>query len=206
MKDVVRRAILEAAEHVFAAQGYADAKMTEIAEQAGLAAGTLYNYFDNKERIFRALIEYRGEEFASRLEAIAARPGSARDRLVALTEGTLAYIESRAQMFQIFEQVGAQPDCGFKRSCGPGVDRARERYLHLHRKVFEQMAREKGAGCRPGWSPEELAVIFTGGVHALLRTWLRSPRKGASAEQHLNDRLRPAPLVDLFLQGATRKS
>jgi len=36
---------------VFGARGFARQKMTEIAERAGLAAGTLYNYFDSKEAI-----------------------------------------------------------------------------------------------------------------------------------------------------------
>src|SRR5687768_552503 len=67
---VIRGAILEAAETVFGERGFAGAKMVEVAERAGVAAGTLYNYYDSKESLFRALIEHRAEEFMGGLEAI----------------------------------------------------------------------------------------------------------------------------------------
>src|ERR1043165_5952529 len=90
--DIFRRTILDAAESVFGARGFADARMVEIAQKAGLAAGTLYNYFDSKERIFRALIEQRGRDFADELEAVAAAgPARGRRKLIELTRATLQY-------------------------------------------------------------------------------------------------------------------
>src|SRR5437667_1658893 len=82
LTEVFRRAILDAAEQVFGSRGFAQARMTEIAERAGLAAGTLYNYFDSKEAIFRALLEQRGEELSALLDPIALGPADARARLV----------------------------------------------------------------------------------------------------------------------------
>jgi len=51
-----RSRILAAATNRFAAFGYRRTGMAEIARQAGVAAGTLYRYFDSKEEIFRAVI------------------------------------------------------------------------------------------------------------------------------------------------------
>jgi len=50
-------AILTAAEHVFAEQGYYHARMDAIAERAELAKGTLYYYFKSKDEIYVHLLE-----------------------------------------------------------------------------------------------------------------------------------------------------
>jgi AcrR family transcriptional regulator len=47
-----RKQILSAAIEVFSDKGYAASTMPEIAEAAGLAAGTLYLYFPNKRELF----------------------------------------------------------------------------------------------------------------------------------------------------------
>ncbi len=52
-----RAAILAAARAVFLTEGYADVRVTAIAARAGVAAGTLYLYFDSKEAIALALVD-----------------------------------------------------------------------------------------------------------------------------------------------------
>jgi len=48
--------ILDAALALFAEKGFAATRMDEIAARAGVTKGTIYLYFESKERIFRALI------------------------------------------------------------------------------------------------------------------------------------------------------
>lgn len=50
-----RQEILAAAARVFARKGYAGATTKEIAEEADVAEGTLYNYFGGKRDILRAV-------------------------------------------------------------------------------------------------------------------------------------------------------
>ncbi|HZU50794.1 MAG TPA: TetR/AcrR family transcriptional regulator [Sphingomicrobium sp.] len=52
-----RTEILDVAREVFLEQGYAAASMSTIASRVGGSKGTLYNYFDSKEQLFRAHIE-----------------------------------------------------------------------------------------------------------------------------------------------------
>jgi AcrR family transcriptional regulator len=47
--------ILAAAFDVFAAHGYAETRLDEVAKRAGVAKGTIYLYFKNKEQLFRAV-------------------------------------------------------------------------------------------------------------------------------------------------------
>ena len=50
-----RRQIMDGARAVFLAQGFDAASMGEIARAAGVSKGTLYVYFDSKERLFEAI-------------------------------------------------------------------------------------------------------------------------------------------------------
>ncbi|TDN92591.1 TetR/AcrR family transcriptional regulator [Microbacterium sp. BK668] len=54
--EATRRRLLEAAEAVFAEQGYHEASIVKITERAGIGLGTFYLYFDSKRTIFEALV------------------------------------------------------------------------------------------------------------------------------------------------------
>ncbi len=54
--EATRKRLLEAAEHVFAEQGYHEASIVKITERAGIGLGTFYLYFDSKQTIFEALV------------------------------------------------------------------------------------------------------------------------------------------------------
>lgn len=56
-KQANRAAILEAARDVFSEIGYGAATVRDIIRRTDLAAGTFYNYFPDKEAVFRGLID-----------------------------------------------------------------------------------------------------------------------------------------------------
>jgi AcrR family transcriptional regulator len=56
-KQANRAAILDAARDVFSDIGYGAATVRDIIRRTGLAAGTFYNYFPDKESVFRGLID-----------------------------------------------------------------------------------------------------------------------------------------------------
>ncbi|HEY6255152.1 MAG TPA: TetR/AcrR family transcriptional regulator [Xanthobacteraceae bacterium] len=51
-----RKAILAAALQEFSARGFAAARLDDVAERAGIAKGTIYLYFNDKETLFQELI------------------------------------------------------------------------------------------------------------------------------------------------------
>jgi AcrR family transcriptional regulator len=55
-KDERPAEILNAALDVFAARGFAAAKLDEVAARAGVSKGTLYLYFESKEDLFRSVV------------------------------------------------------------------------------------------------------------------------------------------------------
>jgi len=52
-----RARLLEAAKTVFEDTGFLEARISDIAEEAGLSHGSFYHYFDSKEQIFREVAE-----------------------------------------------------------------------------------------------------------------------------------------------------
>src|SRR5438093_9194390 len=81
-----RRLILDAAVRVFARKGYHSSRVGDIAEEAGVAHGLLYHYFESKEALLEAVfrdtwstivdsireIEARGEAASEQLRRVAA--------------------------------------------------------------------------------------------------------------------------------------
>jgi AcrR family transcriptional regulator len=68
-----RAAILDAARAAFAELGYEASSIRDVIRRTGLASGTFYNYFPDKEAVLRALLEDRAEELRARLRATRAR-------------------------------------------------------------------------------------------------------------------------------------
>ena len=62
--------ILEAAEKVFAEHGFYKAKVSEIAKLAGVAEGTVYEYFGTKEELLMAIPENRFSKYSEALATI----------------------------------------------------------------------------------------------------------------------------------------
>lgn len=85
-----RQLVLEAAERVFAKKGYDDARMEEIALEAGIALGTLYTVFSGKAELFAAIHEAADEELLMRAVE---RIRDIADPLEAVLGGVRAYIE-----------------------------------------------------------------------------------------------------------------
>src|SRR4051812_12638687 len=59
LRETVRTQILDAAEELIAARGFQSAPLALIARRAGVAVGTLYNYFADRDAMIRALFESR---------------------------------------------------------------------------------------------------------------------------------------------------
>ncbi|MCB1476418.1 MAG: TetR/AcrR family transcriptional regulator [Rhodobiaceae bacterium] len=82
-----RHQILSAALAVFSEQGFAAARLDDIAARAGVAKGTLYLYFESKEMLFEELLREAATPMYGRLARIAADPRiSGRDAIKRLLD------------------------------------------------------------------------------------------------------------------------
>ncbi|PJK17435.1 TetR family transcriptional regulator [Chryseomicrobium excrementi] len=80
------RQIIDAAIIVIAENGYHQSQVSKIAKQAGVADGTIYLYFKNKEDILISVFDEKMEMFADRLKEIIEEPITASEKLFKMVE------------------------------------------------------------------------------------------------------------------------
>ena len=73
-KEVRERRILRAAERLFARRGYAETSIEEVADRAGLAVGTIYNYFPSKAEMLAAILRRDADQALAAGEMIVKEP------------------------------------------------------------------------------------------------------------------------------------
>jgi TetR/AcrR family fatty acid metabolism transcriptional regulator len=96
--------IIEAAVRVFARRGYYNSRVSDIAREAGIAAGTIYLYFKTKDDILVTLFRDKMAEFVGALrKAIAGEPDAASKvrRLVSLHFSMLEENPDLAEVVQV---------------------------------------------------------------------------------------------------------
>jgi AcrR family transcriptional regulator len=89
-----RDLVLDAAERVFAEQGYEGAKVQQIAAEAGIAAATFYGVFEGKWHVYCAIHEKRGRQL---MEAAVAGLDLSRPVLEVLLKGVADYVRFHVQ-------------------------------------------------------------------------------------------------------------
>lgn len=77
-----RRAIMDAGLAVFAAQGFAATKLDDVAEKAGVAKGTIYLHFRDKQDLFEQIVRDAVGPVIARLEGVAKPPDLPTDVLL----------------------------------------------------------------------------------------------------------------------------
>ena len=100
-----RSRLLEAALEAFAELGYEQCTMDDIATRAGVAHGTVYRYFDNKEAILGAVVAERMTALAAEAKEAAAR-GSAQAAQATL-RGYLSYVSANRDVARVWSEVTA---------------------------------------------------------------------------------------------------
>ncbi|HVU72689.1 MAG TPA: TetR/AcrR family transcriptional regulator [Mycobacteriales bacterium] len=100
-----RARLIEAAKAVFEEDGFLEARITDIAERAGLSHGSFYHYFDSKEAILREVADALDERLNSPLgEEIltTATHAHPRDRI---REGNRSFLELYKDEAQLMSEV-----------------------------------------------------------------------------------------------------
>jgi AcrR family transcriptional regulator len=149
-----RADILAAARHVFTEMGYGAASIRDIIRRTTLAAGTFYNYFPDKESIFRTLVEESTRQVRQRVHA-------ARDSAETLEEfvgdAYRAYFEFVAEDRITFELM-RRNDAAIRALLGePALAAAAEELLD-----DLQVAVERGTVPGVGFDVEYLAAAMYG--------------------------------------------
>ena len=81
-----RRMILDAAVRVFARRGFNGCRVSDIAEEAGVAYGLVYHYFRSKDEVLETIFRTTWTDMLGTVESIAETGEPARDQIRKVTE------------------------------------------------------------------------------------------------------------------------
>jgi AcrR family transcriptional regulator len=161
-----RRVILDAAVRVFARQGFHTCRVSDIADEAGVAYGLVYHYFRSKDEVLDTLFLERWNVLLEAIREVDTQPIPARDKLYAI--GSF-----------IVESYRHDPD--LMKVIIVEVTRAANSFGQTHlasiRAAYDGIAaiveRAQGAGeFKSDVSPEFAALAFYGAIEQVLSGWI----------------------------------
>lgn len=130
-----RESILKATLELVAEHGFHDAPCSVIAVRAGVAAGTIYRYFDNKDVLINTLYNELESEINTALHEGLHPEQPVRDRFLHLATGLLKFFIAHPDKFRYVEQFHNSPyGADFRRDRLFGKPGERGIYIEL----FEQ--------------------------------------------------------------------
>ena len=161
-----RRLILDAAVRVFARQGFHTCRVSDIADEAGVASGLVYHYFQSKDEVLDTLFLERWELMLAAIDEIDSRPIAAREKLAAIASFIVdSYRYDRDLMKVIIVEV----------------TRAANTFGQTHlaeiRKAYNRIADIVAAAQADGTfrdvvTPQFAAMAFYGAIEQVLTGWI----------------------------------
>jgi AcrR family transcriptional regulator len=161
-----RRLILDAAVRVFARQGFHASRVSDIADEAGVAYGLVYHYFQSKDEVLDTLFLERWDVLLDAIRQTDARAIPAREKLAAIASFIVDSYRHDPELMKVIivEVTRAANSFG-----AAHLGRITEAY-GLIRGVVEQAQRD--GEFRPDITPEFAAMAFYGALEQVLTGWI----------------------------------
>jgi TetR/AcrR family transcriptional regulator, fatty acid metabolism regulator protein len=161
-----RRVILDAAVRVFARQGFHTSRVSDIADQAGVAYGLVYHYFPSKEAILDTLFLERWEFMLQAIAEADAVHGAAREKLGAIAAFIVDSYRHDPELMKVIIVEVTRAANTFGRT---HLEKIRDAY----RLIAEIVARAQREGAfRSEVTPEFAALAFYGLLEQVLTGWI----------------------------------
>jgi len=122
LKDFRTREILEATRRVIGELGYTEASMERIAQEAGVAKGTLYLYFENKDGLLDQALDYGQDELGELMGAALDDADGALARLRAAVLAGVGHAREHRAFFQAVVDAGHPRAQRSDRAARPHMD------------------------------------------------------------------------------------
>ncbi len=163
-------AILRAATAVFAEKGFFNSKVADIAKAAGVADGTVYLYFKNKDDILHSIFDRAMEKFIAEGRRELADLENPEDRLRRIAELHLERLGADREMAIVF-QVELRGSIKFMQEFSAS---GFAEYLDIIRKTIEEG--QKSGAFRKDLKPIVCAKMLYGALDEMVTNWILSSK------------------------------
>jgi TetR/AcrR family transcriptional regulator, fatty acid metabolism regulator protein len=159
-----RRLLLEAAVRVFARSGYHGSRVGDIAEEAGVAHGLLYHYFNSKEEVLRTIFRENWGLLLERFRAVEASDEQADEKLEGIAKILLRTWRNDPDLVTVMVREVART-----RHLQEEMEGVREAFAIVER-IVRQGQRE--GRFRADLDPRLASWLVYGGLEEILTGWV----------------------------------
>ncbi len=160
------QAIREAAGRVVAEKGTEGATMEAIAEAAGIAKGTIYLYFKNREDLLDQTADFALTSLLEEIGAVFEQGVDFRRQLATFVERTLLFFATNRDFFRLYRAVHEQAGRCHDREQHPRY----RRYLEV---LTQWITTASQRGEVADGDPALIARLVSESIHAVSMQWLR---------------------------------
>jgi TetR/AcrR family transcriptional regulator, fatty acid metabolism regulator protein len=185
-------AILRAAIKVFARGGFFNSKVADVAKEAGVADGTVYLYFKNKDDILVSIFNHVTEQALAHARTILAELEDPAEKLKRIIAGHLD-MYARDRNLAIVFQVELRSSTKFMEQFS--ATKVTE-YLDLIRSVIEEG--QKQGVFRNDLNTKIVAKILFGALDEMVTNWVLTHKRYSLVST-------AEPVMDVFLNGVSRR-
>jgi TetR/AcrR family transcriptional regulator, fatty acid metabolism regulator protein len=181
--------ILDAAIRVFAEKGFHRARIADIADEAGVADGTIYLYFRNKDDVLLTIFEEKMGVLIDGLQAELANCTDVNDKIRTFARYHFHMVETHPALAEVL-QIELRLSNKFLKEYRPEK-------LWLYLGIFASIVREgqdKGL-LRPEMNPFVMMWAFFGAMDELAMQWVLAKKHKFSLEATAN------AVADVFIRG-----
>jgi AcrR family transcriptional regulator len=160
------QSIRDAAMRVIARKGMAAATMQEIADEAGVAKGTIYLYFRDRDDVVEKAFENAMSDLHKRVDEALEAPGTFEQKLRAVLAAQISFFQANREFFRLYISLrypegNAQQQRRQKRHCQPQYKSRVERIAAMLQEGMERGEIRK-------MDPMRLALFIIEGSSAVI--------------------------------------
>jgi TetR/AcrR family transcriptional regulator, fatty acid metabolism regulator protein len=161
-----RRLILDAAVRVFARQGFHTSRVSDVADEAGVAYGLVYHYFGSKDEILDTLFLERWDVLLRAIAETDERDEPARDKLRAISSFIGDSYAHDPELMQVIIVEVTRAASTFGRTHLAKIREAYDLIAQIVRRAQEQ------GEFRTDITAEFAALAFYGAIEQVLTGWI----------------------------------
>lgn len=126
------RNLLEAASTIVGKHGYAATTIANVTREAGVAHGTFYNYFEERQALFDVLLPYVGERMTDYITQSLVGVGGGLEREVARFRAYCSYLQENPGFYRVLYEAEVFAPKAFDAH----IERLTDGYIRaLHRAI-----------------------------------------------------------------------